>query len=133
VPYFAYDRQSGAATFLFEHQPELSRYPLAAMEPFTYQARDGLTIHGYLTFPPGADRSQLPVVLNVHGGPWVRVSWGFGAEAQWLANRGYLCVQVNYRGTGSVHGRSGSPGPRRRTTGSQGWRRRCLRPTGLPS
>jgi dipeptidyl aminopeptidase/acylaminoacyl peptidase len=99
VPYFAYDRHSGAATFLFEHQPELARYPLAAMEPFTYQARDGLTIHGYLTFPPGADRSQLPVVLNVHGGPWARVSWGFAAEAQWLANRGYLCVQVNYRGS----------------------------------
>ncbi len=99
VPYFAYDRETGTSQFLFEHQPDLSRYQLAAMEPFSYQARDGLTIHGYLTFPPGADRSKLPAVLNVHGGPWVRDSWGFNPEAQWMANRGYLSVQVNYRGS----------------------------------
>jgi dipeptidyl aminopeptidase/acylaminoacyl peptidase len=99
VPFFAYDRHTGTAQFLFEHQPELSRYQLAAMEPFSYQSRDGLTIHGYLTFPPGADRSELPTVINVHGGPWTRDRWGFGPEAQWLANRGYLCVQVNYRGS----------------------------------
>ncbi|HXW87059.1 MAG TPA: S9 family peptidase [Streptosporangiaceae bacterium] len=99
VPYYAYDRQTGAAHFLFEHQPQLSDYQLATMEPFSYTARDGLTIHGYLTFPPGADRSALPTVLNVHGGPWARDYWGFVPEAQWLANRGYLCVQVNYRGS----------------------------------
>jgi dipeptidyl aminopeptidase/acylaminoacyl peptidase len=99
VPYFAYNRQTRSGRFLFEHQPELSRYQLAAMEPFSYQARDGLTIHGYLTFPAGAERSQLPTVLNVHGGPWFRDVWGFGPEAQWLANRGYLCVQVNCRGS----------------------------------
>jgi dipeptidyl aminopeptidase/acylaminoacyl peptidase len=99
VPYFAYDRQTGTSQFLFEHQPELSKYELAAMEPFSFQARDGLTIHGYLTFPPGAERSQLPTVLNVHGGPWARDRWGFIPEAQWLANRGYLSVQVNFRGS----------------------------------
>jgi dipeptidyl aminopeptidase/acylaminoacyl peptidase len=99
VPYFAYDRQTKDSQFLFEHQPELSKYELAAMEPFSFTARDGLTIHGYLTFPPGADRSQLPAVLNVHGGPWARDSWGFFPEAQWMANRGYLSVQVNFRGS----------------------------------
>jgi len=99
VPYFAFDRETGDAHFLFEHQPALSSYQLAAMEPFSYQARDGLTIHGYLSFPEGADRTALPTVLNVHGGPWARDSWGFVPEAQWLANRGYLCVQVNYRGS----------------------------------
>jgi dipeptidyl aminopeptidase/acylaminoacyl peptidase len=99
VPYYAYDRQSGKAHFLFEHQPQLTEYELAAMEPFSYTARDGLIIHGYLTFPPGLDRSALPTVLNVHGGPWARDNWGFVPEAQWLANRGYLCVQVNYRGS----------------------------------
>jgi dipeptidyl aminopeptidase/acylaminoacyl peptidase len=99
VPYFAYDRQTGHSQFLFEHQPELSRYELAAMEPFEFTARDGLTIHGYLTFPLGAERDRLPTVLDVHGGPWVRDSWGFNPEAQWMANRGYLCVQVNYRGS----------------------------------
>jgi dipeptidyl aminopeptidase/acylaminoacyl peptidase len=99
VPFFAYDRATRAGQFLFEHQPALSRYELAAMEPFSFTARDGLTVHGYLTFPPGADRSGLPAVLNVHGGPWARDTWGFSPEAQWLANRGYLCVQVNYRGS----------------------------------
>jgi dipeptidyl aminopeptidase/acylaminoacyl peptidase len=99
VPFYAYDRSSGTSQFLFEHQPALSGYQLAAMEPFSFQARDGLTIHGYLTFPPGAERSQLPAVLNVHGGPWARDRWGFGPEAQWLANRGYLCIQVNFRGS----------------------------------
>jgi dipeptidyl aminopeptidase/acylaminoacyl peptidase len=99
VPYFAYDRDSKAGRFLFESRPELSRYELASMEPFSFTARDGLTIHGYATFPPGADRRGLPTVINVHGGPWARDVWGFSPEAQWLANRGYLCVQVNYRGS----------------------------------
>ncbi len=99
IPYYLYDRSTKAAKFLFEHQPELSRYELAEMEPFSFAARDGLTVHGYVSFPPGAERSGLPTVLNVHGGPWARDTWGFKPEAQWLANRGYLCIQVNYRGS----------------------------------
>jgi len=99
VPFFAYDRAGRAGRFLFEHQPALNRYELAPMEPFSFTSRDGLTVHGYVTFPPGADRSGLPAVLNVHGGPWARDAWGFDPEAQWLANRGYLCVQVNFRGS----------------------------------
>src|SRR6266851_9916444 len=99
VPYYAWDRDTHQATFLFEHQPELSKYTLARMEPFEYQSRDGLTIHGYLTFPADEPREGLPTVLNVHGGPWARDSWGYNPEAQWFANRGYLCVQVNYRGS----------------------------------
>jgi dipeptidyl aminopeptidase/acylaminoacyl peptidase len=69
------------------------------MEPFSFTARDGLEIHGYVTFPPGQSRSSLPAVVDVHGGPQVRDSWGYNPEAQWFANRGYLCVQVNYRGS----------------------------------
>ena len=99
VPYYLYDRSTRSAKFLFENQPELSQYELAEMEPFAFTARDGLTVHGYLSFPPGAERSTLPTVLNVHGGPWARDNWGFNPEAQWLANRGYLCIQVNYRGS----------------------------------
>jgi dipeptidyl aminopeptidase/acylaminoacyl peptidase len=99
VSYFSYDRASRTGQLLFETRPELSQYELAAMEPFSFTSRDGLTIHGYATFPVGAPRSGLPTVLNVHGGPWARDSWGFNPEAQWLANRGYLCVQVNYRGS----------------------------------
>ncbi len=99
VPYFLYDRGRREGRFLFEHQSGLSRYELAPMEPFSFTARDGLTIHGYLTFPPGVGRTGLPMVLNVHGGPWARDTWGYNGEAQWLANRGYLCVQVNFRGS----------------------------------
>ena len=99
IPYFMYDRVTRSARFLFEHQPALSSYTLAPMEPFTFTARDGLEIHGYVTFPVGLGRSGLPAVLNVHGGPQVRDSWGYNPEAQWFANRGYLCVEVNYRGS----------------------------------
>ncbi|HWG02592.1 MAG TPA: hypothetical protein VG164_12200, partial [Trebonia sp.] len=62
VPYYAYDRATKSGRLLFEHQPALSEYELAAMEPFSYAARDGLVIHGYLTFPPGLGRSGLPAV-----------------------------------------------------------------------
>ncbi len=99
VRYFAYDRASRAGRFLFDSRPELSRYELARMEPFSFTTRDGLTVHGYATFPPGGGRSGLPTVLDVHGGPQVRDVWGWDPEAQWLANRGYLCIQVNYRGS----------------------------------
>ncbi len=99
VAYFMYDRASKTGRLLFEARPALSGYELAAMEPFSFPARDGLVIHGYATFPPGLGRENLPAVLNVHGGPQVRDAWGYHPEAQWLANRGYLCIQVNYRGS----------------------------------
>ena len=99
VAYFVYDPATRTGRFLFSARPELDRYELAAMEPFSFTSRDGLTVHGYITFPPGTDRSDLPAVVNVHGGPQVRDEWGFKPEAQWLANRGYACVQVNYRGS----------------------------------
>lgn len=99
VPYFSYDRADRTGRFLFDSRPAMSRYRLASMEPFRYTARDGLTIHGYATFPPDAGRRELPTVLLVHGGPQTRDTWGFDPQVQWLANRGYLCVQVNYRGS----------------------------------
>ena len=99
VSYYMYDRPSKSGRLLFEARPALSSYTLAAMEPFSFTARDGLEIHGYVTFPPGQGRSSLPAVLDVHGGPQVRDTWGYNPEAQWFANRGYLCVQVNYRGS----------------------------------
>jgi dipeptidyl aminopeptidase/acylaminoacyl peptidase len=99
VHYVTWDRSKQEATPLFAHQPALSNYRLAHMEPFAFAARDGLVIYGYLTFPLDEERVDLPAVVNVHGGPWARDVWGYNAEAQWLANRGYLCVQVNYRGS----------------------------------
>jgi dipeptidyl aminopeptidase/acylaminoacyl peptidase len=99
VPFFAFDRARRQGSFLFDHQPALSQYTLAPMVPLSFNARDGLVIHGYATFPPEGGKTGLPTVLNVHGGPWARDEWGFDPEAQWLANRGYLCLQVNYRGS----------------------------------
>ncbi len=99
VRYWSWDRDAREGTFLFEHRPALSQYVLAKVEPFAFAARDGLEVHGYLTFPPGMPRHDLPTVLVVHGGPWARDTWGFAPEAQWLANRGYLVIQVNYRGS----------------------------------
>ena len=97
--YYSYDRATQTGEFLFDSRPSLAGYELAAMEPFVFKARDGLVIHGYATFPAGSSRTSLPTVLNVHGGPQVRDAWGYDPEAQWLANRGYLCLQVNYRGS----------------------------------
>jgi len=97
--YYSYDRRKKEGTHLFDARPDLARYTLARMEPVAFTARDGLTIEGYLTLPPGEGRENLPMVLNVHGGPWARDGWGYHPEAQWLANRGYACLQVNYRGS----------------------------------
>ena len=99
VKFYTWDRASKTATFLFDHQPQLNNYPLVPMEPFAFTSRDGLAIHGYLTFPPQIERTDLPAVLVVHGGPWARDLRRLDARAQWLANRGYLCVQVNFRGS----------------------------------
>ncbi len=97
--YYSYDRASKNGEHLFDSRPDLSEYTLARMEPISFTARDGLTIEGYLTLPPGGEREGLPMVLNVHGGPWARDGWGYDPEAQWFANRGYACLQVNYRGS----------------------------------
>ncbi|MGN6330971.1 MAG: S9 family peptidase [Motilibacteraceae bacterium] len=99
LDYHLYDRRTGEVRYLFPHRAELRDYALAPMEAFSFTARDGLTIHGYLTFPVGVERTDLPAVLLVHGGPWARDFWGYDPEAQWLASRGYLCVQVNFRGS----------------------------------
>jgi dipeptidyl aminopeptidase/acylaminoacyl peptidase len=99
VYYYAYDRESKTSTLLFSNRPQLEELSLASMQPISFQARDGLTIHGYLTTPVGISAKNLPTVLLVHGGPWVRDTWGYDPEVQWLANRGYAVVQVNYRGS----------------------------------
>ncbi|MEI9944353.1 MAG: S9 family peptidase [Chitinophagaceae bacterium] len=69
------------------------------MKPVEYKSRDGLTIHGYLTLPKGVEAKNLSVVINPHGGPWARDSWGYNQEAQFLANRGYAVLQMNFRGS----------------------------------
>src|SRR5262249_30253973 len=99
VYYYAYDRAGKKAELLFSHQPKLEKLPLAKMQPISDQSRDGLTIHGYLTTPVGGPAKNLPAVLLVHGGPWGRDGWGYNPMAQWLANRGYAVLSVNFRGS----------------------------------
>ena len=96
---YLYDRASGKLDYLAEVAPWLKEQDLAEMKPVSYTSRDGLTINGYLTLPKGVAPSKLPVVVNPHGGPWARDSWGYNAEAQFLANRGFAVFQPNFRGS----------------------------------
>jgi dipeptidyl aminopeptidase/acylaminoacyl peptidase len=111
VSYYAYDRATRKASLLMVDRPALARYQLAKMQPISFSARDGLTLHGYLTLPPGLPPKGLPMVLNVHGGPWARDQWGFRGDVQWLANRGYAVLLVNFRGStgyGKAHLNAGN-------------------------
>jgi dipeptidyl aminopeptidase/acylaminoacyl peptidase len=96
---YLYDRATRRAEFLYRPRPWLKPASLAPMRPVTFAARDGLTIHAYLTTPTGIPARGLPTVLLVHGGPWARDAYGYDPEAQLLANRGYAVLQVNYRGS----------------------------------
>jgi dipeptidyl aminopeptidase/acylaminoacyl peptidase len=97
--YYLYDRKTKKPTYLFSSNSKLENLKLAQKEPIEFTAKDGLTIRGYLTRPVGLESKNLPCVLLVHGGPWARDSWGYDPMTQWLANRGYAVLQVNYRGS----------------------------------
>lgn len=97
--YWFYDEKSGEFRKLADVAPWLPEKDLAPMKPVRITARDGVELPAYLTLPPGRPAKDLPAVLLVHGGPWTRDSWGFSSEVQFLANRGYAVLQVNYRGS----------------------------------
>ena len=97
VSWYKWDRTAKKGTLLFTAQPKLEGLPLAEMKAVVIKSRDGLNLNSYLTLPVGVAPKNLPLVLFVHGGPWGRDSWGFDPTAQWLANRGYAVLQVNYR------------------------------------
>jgi dipeptidyl aminopeptidase/acylaminoacyl peptidase len=97
--YYLYDVKARNIRKLADLGPWLQADQLAEMKPIEYQSRDGLTIHGYLTLPKGRDPKDLPVVIHPHGGPWARDDWGFNPEVQFLANRGYAVLQMNFRGS----------------------------------
>lgn len=97
--YYAYDRTTKTGTLLFTDRVALEQAIFAQMEPIRFQSRDGLVLNAYLTTPRGVVAKNLPMVLLVHDGPWSRDEWGYDGEAQWLANRGYAVLQVNYRGS----------------------------------
>jgi len=104
VRYYHYDRAAHKANYLFSNRPALESLPLAKMHPTVIQASDGLPMVAYYTLPVWTDNdgdgkptAPLPTVLFVHGGPWARDEWGYNGAHQWLANRGYAVVSVNYR------------------------------------
>jgi len=97
--YFFFDRETKDFRKLAELAPWLPKERMAPMTPVSYVSRDGLTIHGYLTLPPGREPKNLPVVIHPHGGPWVRDGWGFDPQVQFLASRGLAVLQMNFRGS----------------------------------
>jgi dipeptidyl aminopeptidase/acylaminoacyl peptidase len=118
VRYYRYDRPAKKATFLFTNRKALEGLPLAKMQPVVIKSRDGMNLVSYLTLPrdssataaSGSSRADdqtaaprptkpLPMVLFVHGGPWGRDAWGLNGIHQWLANRGYAVLSVNFRGS----------------------------------
>ncbi len=96
---YLYDGATGQVELLYRSRPELPAEHLAEMQALRYPARDGLEIPAYLTVPRGVQASNLPVVIHPHGGPWARDQWGYDSYAQFLANRGYAVLQINFRGS----------------------------------
>ncbi|GGD56929.1 prolyl oligopeptidase family serine peptidase [Erythrobacter arachoides] len=103
---YLFDRDAMSLTRFYVTKPELEGAPLQPMHPVEIPARDGLTLASYLTLPPGCDPDEdgvpdaaVPMVLLVHGGPWARDNYGFNRSHQWLANRGYAVLSVNFRGS----------------------------------
>ena len=106
VKYHLYHRSSRQLEYLFSNNAELETVPLAKMQPVTIKSRDGLDLVSYYTLPaesqgndPRYPTHPLPTVLLVHGGPWARADWGYDPHSQWLANRGYAALVVNFRGS----------------------------------
>jgi dipeptidyl aminopeptidase/acylaminoacyl peptidase len=104
--YYLYDRAARNLRLLFQTRPDLADFPLQPMHPVAIPSRDRRTLVSYLTLPPGSDANgdgvperPVPLVLSVHGGPWSRDAYGFNSVHQWLANRGYAVMSVNYRGS----------------------------------
>jgi dipeptidyl aminopeptidase/acylaminoacyl peptidase len=96
---YFYNLKTNELIKLTDISPWLNEENMADQKPIKFTSRDGLTLRGYLTLPKGVKAKNLPVVVNPHGGPWYRDSWGFNPEIQFLANRGYAVLQINFRGS----------------------------------
>lgn len=110
VAHYLYDKEKKRASLLFSGRPELDKTTLSKVKPISFSARDGVLLQGYLTVPSGLEAKNLPMVVAVHAGPWARDGFLMSNDAQWLANRGYAVLQVNYRGSagfGKAHLRAG--------------------------
>ena len=103
---YMFDISKGSLSLISDFAPWLKEYKLAKMEPFTYTARDGLKLHGYITLPADYKKgTKIPFILHPHGGPNARDYWGYNPEVQFYASRGYGVIQPNYRGS-TGHGRN---------------------------
>lgn len=99
--YYLFNAKTGQAAYLFAAKPEIDPKEMADMRPIEFKSRDGLTIHGYLTLPPGSNGKNLPLIINPHGGPHgIRDEWKWDPEVQFFAAHGYAVLQLNYRGSG---------------------------------
>jgi len=97
--YYYYDLDKNKLIELGQVSPWLNEEDMSEMKPVHYKSRDGLIINGYLSLPKGTNGKNLPVVVNPHGGPWHRDSWGYNSEVQFLTNRGFAVFQMNFRGS----------------------------------
>jgi dipeptidyl aminopeptidase/acylaminoacyl peptidase len=97
--YFLFSRDKGSLEPLVDRMPWIDAGDMAQLKPIKYTSRDGLTIHGYLTLPKDSEGKNLPLIINPHGGPWARDTWGFNPEHQFFAARGYAVLQMNFRGS----------------------------------
>jgi dipeptidyl aminopeptidase/acylaminoacyl peptidase len=97
--YYLYESSTGKLTKLGDINPKLKPEELCAVQPISFKATDGMTINGYLTFPLNENKTNLPVVVMPHDGPFNHSAWGYNPEVQFLANRGYAVFEVNYRGS----------------------------------
>ena len=97
--FYVYQRQTKKLEPFITSRPDLEKYKLAEQKGIVITARDGMKLPSFLTLPPETEAKNLPLVLLVHGGPWFRDYWGFDPEVQWMANRGYAVLQVNFRGS----------------------------------
>lgn len=99
---YRFEKSSKKATLLLSHREWFDPDKMAEQRQFDFKARDGMTVHGYLTLPHGSDGKALPMVVYPHGGPFgIFDDWRFDTDAQLMAAHGYAVLQVNYRGSGN--------------------------------
>ena len=97
--YYFYDTNTDTLDLISEVSPWIDEADMASVQPIVFTSRDGLKIHGYLTLPPKVTPKNIPIIVNPHGGPWHRDTWGFNPEIQLMASRGYAVLQINFRGS----------------------------------
>jgi len=96
---YLFERKSKKITFQYRPRPNLNPDWLSKVQPISYRSSDGLEIPAFLTLPKGVEHQNLPSIMLPHGGPWARDYWGYDPYAQFLANRGYAVLQMNFRGS----------------------------------